>query len=183
MAATFEEPVRPLRRVEYDRLVTLGAFGDERIELLEGMLVPMSPIGPPHSATLDRLAALLVPPLLGRAVVRLQNPFAAREISEPQPDVAVVPSGEYDADHPHQAHLVIEVAESSLARDRGVKLRLYAQCAVPEYWVVNLEQRCIEVYTDPVDSAYRSFITVPPGHSVRLQRFPDLVIAVDDVVK
>jgi Uma2 family endonuclease len=183
MAAGFEERIRPLRRAEYDQLVALGVFEGEKIELLEGVLVPMSPIGPPHSSTLDRLNALLLPPLMGRAIVRIQNPFAALDVSEPEPDVTVVPLGDYDAAHPDRAELIIEVSESSLARDRGVKLRLYAECAVPEYWIVNLVDRVIEVHTDPAGSAYRSLVTCGRGESIRPLRFPDLVIRVDDVIK
>src|SRR5262249_61644787 len=90
------EGFRPLRRVEYDKLIELGAFQNEHIELLEGLLVPMSPIGPPHSSSVQKLNELLLPKLLGRATVRIQSPFAALEISEPEPDVAVVPLGDYD---------------------------------------------------------------------------------------
>ena len=91
MATDPAMPFRPLRRVEYDKLIELGAFQGEHIELLEGQLVPMSPIGPPHSSTMQRLNALLLPALLGRATVRIQDPFAAHDLSEPEPDVAVVP--------------------------------------------------------------------------------------------
>src|SRR5450432_3867156 len=142
MANAAPEIIRPLRRTEYDQLVTLGAFRGEKIELLEGVLVAMSPIGPPHSSSVQRLNALLVLALVGRAVVRPQLPFAALEFSEPEPDLAVVPLGDYDVEHPAEADLIIEVAESSLAIDRGKKLRLYAACAVPEYWIVNLVDRC-----------------------------------------
>lgn len=181
MVVPFEERIRPLRRVEYDRLVAIGAFEDEKIELLEGVLVPMSPIGPEHSGTLDQLAARLFPALVGRAVVRIQSPFAARDDSEPEPDVAVVPLGDYRTAHPHRAELIIEVAETSLARDRR-KCRLYAECRVPEYWIVNLVDRCIEVYRDPGTSTYRSLVTFRRGESVQLLGFPDIVVRVDDVI-
>ena len=105
------ENFRPLRRAEFDKLVAAGAFDDERIELLDGVLVPMSPIGPPHSSAVDALTEILVVALQGRARVRVQNPFAASDISEPQPDLLVVARGDYRADHPRTAHLAIEVAE------------------------------------------------------------------------
>src|SRR6185295_14352342 len=104
-------PERPLRRAEYDHLVSLGAFENERIELLDGLLVPMSPIGPPHSSAVQELTTLLVVAFLGRATVRIQLPFAALALSEPEPDVAVVPLGDYAKAHPNSAHLIIEVAE------------------------------------------------------------------------
>ncbi len=177
------EIIRPLRRVEYDQLVSLGVFENERIELLEGQLVTMSPIGAPHQATVDRLTRLLVLAFDGRAVVRCQGPFAALEHSEPQPDFSLFPPGEYDSDHPSQAHLIIEVADSSLALDRGKKLRLYASCAVPEYWVVNLPERCIEVYTGPSPGTYAHCERYEHGQAIRLSGFPDVVIAVADVLR
>jgi Uma2 family endonuclease len=183
MAASAAEVVRPLRRVEYDQLVKLGAFEDERIELLEGALVAMSPIGPAHDSTVQRLNRLLVLALEGRAGVRCQSSFAASEISEPEPDFTVVPTGEYDLDHPSEAHLIIEVAESSLAKDRGKKLRLYANCAIPQYWVVNLPERCIEVYTTPLLGAYGSVERFERGQSIRLVAFPDIAFAVSDILK
>ena len=183
MASSAAEVIRPLRRVEYDQLVALGAFQDERIELLDGALVAMSPIGAPHSATVQRLNRLLILALEGRAAVRCQSPFAALEFSEPEPDFSVLPLGDYDLDHPSEAHLLIEVAESSLAVDRGKKLRLYASCAVPEYWVVNLPERCVEVYTRPTTGAYGSVERYERGQSIRLLAFPDVAFAVSDILK
>jgi Uma2 family endonuclease len=184
MAPSFTpEGTRPLRRVEYDKLVRLGVFEDERIELLRGALVPMSPIGPPHSATIDRLTRILVVALLGRATVRVQNPFAALDDSEPEPDVNVVPLGDYDADHPERALVLIEVAESSLARDRGLKLQIYAENGVPEYWVVNLVNRRIEVYSNPSEAGYGTVRHFDRGEAIRLASFPDVEIPVSDVLK
>ena len=177
------EIIRPLRRVEYDQLVSLGVFEGERIELLEGALVAMSPIGAPHSAAVEQLMYLLVLALHGRASIKCQSPFAALEHSEPEPDFMVAPLGDYRTDHPSQAYLLIEVAESSLALDRGKKLRLYAGCAVPEYWVVNLPERCIEVYTAPSPGAYAHCDRYEHGQAIQLSGFPDVVIAVADVLK
>ena len=183
MATSAAEVIRPLRRVEYDQLVALGAFEDERIELLDGELVAMSPIGAPHSGAVQKLNRLLVLALEGRAAVRCQCPFAALEHSEPEPDFTVVPSADYDLDHPSEAYLVVEVAESSLAKDRGRKLRLYASCAVPEYWVVNLPERCVEVYTEPSPGTYAQAARYEPGQSIALAVFPDIAFAVSDFLK
>jgi Uma2 family endonuclease len=177
------DAIRPLRRVEYDKLVELGLLEGEHIELLEGALVVMSPPGPPHCATVSRLTNLLVPIFLGRAMVRIQMPVAASDVSEPEPDVAIVPLDEYDTAHPEQAHLLIEVAESSLARDRGLKRRIYAECGVPEYWIVNLAERCIEVYTEPAGRAFRRTQKYEPGQSIRLLRFPDVELEVSKILK
>ena len=183
MATSAAEVIRPLRRAEYEQLVELGAFRDERIELLEGVLVAMSPIGTAHCFSVRKLTELLVLALHGRATVSCQLPFAALEFSEPEPDFAILPLGDYDTEHPSEAHLIIEVSESSLALDRGKKLRLYASCAVPEYWVVNLPERCIEVYTGPIPGAYSLVEKYQRGQSIRLVAFPDVSFAVSDVLK
>ncbi len=181
MAPSLPDGVRPLRRVEYDRLVDLGMFEDERIELLDGVLVPMSPIGPPHASAVQKLDELLILALHGRAAVRPQNPFAAGDLSEPEPDLVVAPSSDYDTAHPDEAHLVIEVSESSLAKDRGIKRRIYADRGVPEYWIVNLVNRRIEVYTEPAPGAYGRVAHFERGDVIRLLRFPDVEVRVSDV--
>jgi Uma2 family endonuclease len=183
MANATAEVIRPLRRVEYDQLVALGAFQDERIELLDGALVAMSPIGAPHSSAVQKLTRMLVLALVGRAEVRPQLPFAALEFSEPEPDLAVVPVGDYDTEHPAQAHLIIEVAESSLATDRGKKLRLYARCGVPEYWIVNVAERCIEVHTVPQGDSYDRVETYGHGQAIRVGAFRDVEVRVANVLK
>jgi Uma2 family endonuclease len=173
---------RPLRRVEYDKLVEAGLLRDERVELLYGSIVQMSPIGAPHGGTVQRLNELLVLALHGRASVRIQSPFAASDASEPEPDVAVVPVGRYTTAHPSLAMLLIEVADSSLAVDRETKARLYAESSVPEYWVVNLVDRIIEVHTTIVRAVYTRVIPYQAGESVRLESFPDVSIAAAEVL-
>ena len=180
---TTAEVIRPLRRFEYDKLVELGVFENERVELLDGELVAMSPIGAPHNFAVQSLNELLVLALRGRAWVRPQMSFAAHELSQPEPDLAIVPRADYHAQQPSQALTIIEVAESSLPYDRGRKLRLYARCAVPEYWVVNIPERCVEVYSRPVENAYADCVRYEPGQSIRLASFSDVEIAVDDILK
>ena len=181
MANSFDFPIRPLRRVEYDKLVQLGVFEGERIELLEGRLVHMSPIGAPHSSTIDKLNRLFAP-LFARALVRIQNPFAATEDSEPEPDVALMPLGNYEVDHPDRAELLIEVADSSLAYDRGPKLSVYAQSGVPEYWIVNLVDRCIEVHRRPASGRYWQVTSHDERAVISPERFPDFEVRVADVL-
>ena len=112
-AVVATEGMRPLTRAEYDRLVALGFLADEHVELLHGVIVPMSPQGTRHAYTIGMLGDLLLPALVGRARVRIQMPFGASDDSEPEPDLAVVPLGDWLDDHPDWAYLVIEVAESS----------------------------------------------------------------------
>jgi Uma2 family endonuclease len=174
--------LRPITRAEYERMVELGMFEDERIELLYGALVTMSPHGAPHDSTIDRLTRLMFRLLADRATIRVQGAFAASDYSEPEPDLAVLPPRDYDRAHPTEAWLIIEVAESSLKKDRGPKARTYAAARVPEYWVVNLVAGVIEVHTAPVDGEYTRVESRGRGASITLAHFPDVILQVDDVL-
>ena len=182
MAASPAEVIRPLRRVEYDQLVNLGVFQDERVELIEGAIYQMSPIGLPHNFAVQELNERLILALHGRAKVRPQMSYAASELSEPEPDLMVTPLLDWRREQANVALLIIEVAESSLAWDRGRKLRLYATCAVPEYWIVNIPEGCIEVYTHPEGNGYAQVERFEPGQTVQLRAFPDVNIKVADVL-
>jgi Uma2 family endonuclease len=176
------EKPRPLRRVEYDRLVAGGAFEGERVELLYGTLVAMSPHDPPHSAPIQDLNELLVRALLGRPRVRVQLPVVACDESEPEPDLAVVPLGDYSREHPCEAHLIVEVAVSSLRKDREVKGPLYASSGFREYWIVNVPERLLEVYREPREGSYTDVTRLRPSETVRLVAFPDVELRVADVL-
>lgn len=182
MQPIIAEGIRPLRRREYHQLAELGAFEDEKIELLYGVLVPMSPIGEPHCVAIERLMELFVTNLAGRARVRVQMPVAASDDSEPEPDLVVASLDEALTDHPSKPLLVVEVAETSLAKDRGIKARLYAECGVPEYWVVNLVDRVIEIYREPSAGGYESRDVVGRGEMARPLVFPEVEVAVDSVL-
>jgi Uma2 family endonuclease len=178
-----DEPlrIRPLRRIEYDRLVELGVFDeDEKIELLRGALVAMSPQGSPHADCAAQLAQLLGRRFADRAHVRAHSPFAATDDSEPEPDVAAYPPGRYASGHPTTAFLLVEVAESSLRKDRGVKAEIYAEAGVPEYWIVDLVHGTVEVQTQPAYGRYTRIVTYSRGARIGLVSFPDLEVATDD---
>lgn len=170
---------RRLTRVEYDRMAELGFFTGERVELIRGIVVRMVPIGPPHVEVVDRLNELLVPALLGRARVRIQQPLLAADESEPEPDVAVVAPGSYARSHPEGAKLVIEVAHSSIDYDRVTKAPLYAASGVEEYWLVDVEGRRVEVFCDASGGAYRSVERFGAGAVLRPRAFPDVAVALD----
>ncbi len=123
---------------------------------------------------------LLVRALAGRARVRVQNSFAASDASEP--DIAVVPPGDYRKAHPAEAWLIVEVASTSLAKDRGTKAKLYAESNVGEYWVVNLVDELVMVHTDIVGGAYARVVSHRKGETIQLLRFPDVSVAVGDVL-
>lgn len=181
-AALPPELTRPLTPAEYAKMAAIGMFEHERVELVYGSIVRMPPIGPPYSSTVQRLTEVLVRALSPRASVRIQLPFVAGDQSLPEPDVAVVPRGEYRDDHPTEAFLVIEVADSSLDCDRTTKAKLYAESGVPEYWVVNLIDGIVEVHTDIVRGVYTRVVPFKRGERVVPKDFPDITLAVDDVL-
>jgi Uma2 family endonuclease len=175
--------IRPLRRAEYDKLVELGVFHeDERIELLCGFLVAMSPQGAPHAGIAAELTEILIERLGRRAQVRCGMPFAATEWSEPEPDIAVVPRRSYFDAHPERAHLIVEVSYSSLRLDRNVKRGIYAAAGVPEYWIVDVVDEVVELHSAPVDGEYTVIQRVERGGVLRPLEFPDVALAVDDLL-
>lgn len=186
-AATVEllatEPVRPITRVQYEQMVDAGVFGeDDPIELLHGMLVEkMSPQGAQHANAIEQLSAILYA-LVGRdARVRVQLPLAAGRLSLPEPDLCLVPTGPRRDGHPDRALLVIEVADTSLHRDRATKSAIYATANVPEYWIVDLGHGCIEVYTEPLGDHYGTSRVARTGDRIELVALTGRWVAVDDV--
>jgi len=139
-------------RSEYHKMAELGFFDHQRVELIEGQVIDMRSMGSEH-ATAVALTARAVERVFGPGYfTRWQRPFGVGELSEPEPDVAVI-AGEirdYTAEHPTIAVLVVEVADTSLAYDRAEKASLYAKAGVAEYWIVNLIDRQLEVHRSPV---------------------------------
>jgi Uma2 family endonuclease len=174
------EGVRGLQRPEYEALVARGAFDDERVELLEGVIVHMSPHGPLHDGTLDMLVERLGS-LSDRAKLRVQSAFAASDGSQPEPDLALVERRDHRTSHPNAAFLIIEIADTSLDRDSKIKPAIYARCGVPEYWVVDLVHSVLIVFREPGEEGYGSMATLRRGDSVALLAFPDVVLRVGDL--
>jgi Uma2 family endonuclease len=159
--ATSDDVIRTRRwnRREYDRLIELGILHeDEPIELLAGRLVVAEPKRPPHAVATDLVASALRHAFGPGWTVRTQAPIALDDLSEPEPDLAVVQGDAraYRDAHPTRPVLAVEIAESSLRLDRGLKHRLYAQAGLQEYWIVNLVDRVLEVYREPVRRGRRS---------------------------
>jgi Uma2 family endonuclease len=169
-------------REEYEQFVATGALDGERVELIDGEIWDMNPIGPDHCESVDRITETMIRRLGDRARVRTQGAIAIGERSEPQPDVLVMARRNYATSHPTTAYLAIEVAASSLKRDRGVKAALYAEAAIPEYWIVNLVDRIVEVRSEIISAAYTKLTSYRSGQSITLIQFPDVTIAVDDVL-
>ncbi|HEY4158589.1 MAG TPA: Uma2 family endonuclease [Polyangiaceae bacterium] len=175
------EKPRRLKRSEYERLVELGMFEDERVELLYGTIVEMSPAYPEHAGPITQLNMLLVPALVGRAAVRVQLSLLAEEESVPEPALAIVPLKSYQHEHPAGALLVIEVASSSLRKDRIFKAPLYAASGVAEYWIVNVSDRRIEVLADSDGARYQTEQSYGIGEKLAPRAFPDVTLNVADV--
>jgi len=176
------ETIRPMKRVEYESLTNQGYFEDEHVELLFGMVVQMPPIDEGHVKAVGRVMERLILALSGRAEVRIQAPYAASDWSEPEPDACVVPRNDDWKNHPDQAFLVVEVARSSLRRDRGPKARLYATANVDEYWIVDHVHERVEVFRDPHEGGWSTCTIHKRGEAISLLRFPDVSIAVNDVL-
>jgi len=175
------ELVRSLKRSEYDRMVELGLFQDERVELIRGVLVKMSPQLAPHASTVQKLNQLLVTRLQGRFTLRIQSPIALSDDTEPEPDVAVVPLGDYEAEHPSTALLIIEVSDTTLKKDRA-KAAVYASAEIGEYWIVNLGARTVEVYSSPDGNRYAEARTLRAGDVLRPAALPDVALAVAEIL-
>ena len=174
------EVVRTLRRVEYDSLVARGYFDDERVGLLHGALVMKDPQSPPHASVsqrLNRIFAARVPE--ERAALRLHSPLAASDDSEPEPDVTLVPPGDYLDVHPTNAFLVVEVSDSSLKKDREIEAGLYAATGIPEYWLVDLRHGVVEVHTEPGAGRYQRVTPCRRGDSIHLVALSDVTVEVD----
>ena len=175
---------RPITVDEYHRMGEAGILTeDDRVELIEGELVAMAPIGSDHSGTVNALNHLLVMAVHGRAVVAVQNPVILDDRSEPQPDFAVL---RYRDDHYRRATpraedvvLIVEIANSSLNYDRAVKRPLYARRGIPEYWIVNVSGHEVEVCRTPVGDRYDTITRAVRGDVLEPALLPGVTISVD----
>lgn len=176
-------PVHPLTVDDVAAMVRCGILGeDDRIELLDGVLVEMSPQSEPHAAAVRRLTMLLAPIAAAAGMeVSPQCPLnVVSPISRPEPDLAVVPAGDWDA-HAAQALLVIEVSVSSRAVDLGRKAAIYAEAAIPEYWVLDIEGRRLVVHRDPTGDRYAAVASLTDAEVVTAARLA-LTVAVADLL-
>jgi Uma2 family endonuclease len=150
---TLDPPrIHQLTRYEYEKMGEVGLFVGKHVELIEGRIIEMSPMGSSHATCVTLIGETLREGFGQDFVVRWQMPLDLGETSEPEPDVAVIPgrARDYALAHPKTAALIVEVAESSLDYDRVEKASLYAKAGIKDYWVVNLVDRWLEVSRDPV---------------------------------
>jgi len=189
---TYPTRTRHWTRAEYDRLIDSGFFRpDDPVELLGGEMIVSEPQGSAHHTAVGLVEDALRAVLGSAWLVRSQGPIVLDDDSEPEPDIAVVAGvrRDYSGEHPAQAVLIVEVAESSLMFDRQYKGGLYARAGLGDYWILNLVDRVLEVYREPVADAgtpfgwrYRSVAIAGPESSVALLAIPDARILVRDLL-
>lgn len=172
---------------DYHRMGEAGILTeDDRVELIRGEIVMMSPIGSKHAGCVNALTRLLAVALNGVACVQVQNPIGLDNFSEPQPDLSVLKyrADDYRSASPVTANvlLVIEVADSTLGSDRGVKLPLYAEAGIPEYWLVDLQGERVEVYRAPASGAYAEKQVLARGEQVICGTLPQLTLDVATIL-
>ena len=169
---------------DYHRMVDAGIlFEDDRVELIRGEILAMSPIGPPHNGTVMRANNALVPIVGKRAIVGVQGAVRLDEYDEPQPDIYLLRPRDdfYTTEHagPPDILLIIEIADSSLEYDRGIKASLYAETGVPEYWVADIKNDCVWAYSGFEEKAYRVIREFHRGEVIAPQLLPDCRIQVE----
>lgn len=182
---TVELPQRLLSLKEYNAMIEARILTeDDKVELLEGRIVAMSPSGPSHADPINILNEILVRQLDESRQLRVQCAIELGDRNAPEPDLAIVHRRGYRAKHPDESDVlvVIEVAVSSTGKERGVKAPIYANFGIPEYWIVLPEQSSIEVYRDPRNGRYAEMRTYTSGDTVESAPAPEVAIKVSDVL-
>jgi len=171
---------------QYHRMVEAGVLDDERVELLRGEIVQMSPEGIPHAHISSRTGEYLIRVLGDRAHVRLAKPITISDGSEPEPDIAIVQEleDEYLTHHPYPENVfwLMEYSNTSLEKDLGIKAEIYAEANIQEYWVVNLRDGILVVFRDPAQGRYRSRQEFTQGTICPLA-FADVEMAIERLVR
>lgn len=171
---------------DYHRMAEVGILTEaDRVELIEGRIIVMSPIGSRHAACVKRLNASLSQQASSYVLVSIQDPIQLNDYSEPEPDVALLRPRDdfYATGHPtaEDILLLIEVSDTSEGYDREEKVPLYARSNIPEVWLVSLAKKRVEVFTEPVADIYRQVRYVLPGETLAAQQIPNVQLAVDDL--
>ena len=179
------------RRFTVDEYYTMARSGilreDDRVELIEGEITQMNPIGSRHMACVKRIVdCFLALQVEKKALMNIQDPIRLDEFNEPEPDVALLkPRADfYENQHPGPADalLIVEVSDTSLAYDRDVKVPLYARFGVPEVWIADVENKTVTVYRAPSPRGYEEMKTCRIGQTLSPLAFPELNVAVESIV-
>ena len=173
---------------EYMKMAEVGILKEsERLELIDGDIIEMSPIGNPHEARTSASHRLLAPLFIeGRVVLRVQGHVQLDENNRPEPDLALLKWRddlyESESPAPEDILLLIEVSDSTLASDRNVKLALYARFDIPEVWIENIPDRVVEAYANPVEGQYTESRIYRPGETITPRAFPDVSLSVSEII-
>ncbi|NMG07555.1 Uma2 family endonuclease [Brasilonema sp. UFV-L1] len=172
---------------QYHKMAEFGILReDEQVELIRGEIIEMSPIGTKHAACVNRLVNLLIQRLGKRIILAPQNPVILSDNSEPQPDVTLLQPREdfYENAHPqpNDIFLIIEVADTTVKYDREVKIPLYAEDKITEVWLVDINEQCVEVFSEPTADGYQNVQKFRRGESLAIQAFGDVKISVDEIL-
>ena len=172
---------------DYLRMAEVGLLAeDDRVELVQGEIVEMSPIDVAHASTVSRLLAVLIRVVGQRVILSVQNPVQLDSESLPQPDIALLrPRDDFYSTHhpgPEDVFLLVEVSDPTLNYDRRTKSMLYGAAGIIEYWIVNLSEQRIEVYREPQSDGYRTTTRYAPGETLSLLAFPGVDIDTAEIL-
>jgi Uma2 family endonuclease len=178
---------RHFTALEFERMAAMAIFGDdERVELLDGVVVPMTPIGDRHIGCVNYLTDCLGDRLRGRALIQAQSAIQLAPDWVPQPDVAILRRRQdyyrRGKARPEEVFLLIEVADTSASLDRDAKLPAYARGGIPEVWLVDLDADLILVARDPKPAGYAAIASHSRGSALRVPGFPDITLTVDEIL-
>ena len=172
---------------QYHQMSEAGIFSEnDKVELINGEIIEMSPIGRRHTACVNRLNSVFSQLLGKKVIVAVQNPILLNNLSEPEPDIALLKprTDFYESGHPQpqDIFLLIEVADSSIEYDRDVKIPLYASSGITEVWLVDIYEQVIIVYRYPSENGYSDIQKLSRGEKMSIQAFPEINLVVDDIL-
>ncbi len=172
---------------QYHQMATNGIFApSDRLELINGEIIEMSPIGIRHASCVRRSINLFAKKLGDLAIIDAQDPIKLNDLSEPQPDIAVLrPRADFYATahpQPQDILLLIEVADTTINSDRAVKVPLYASNGISELWLIDLNNQIIEVYYEPIGDRYRYMQLFQTGQTIHLQAFPHISLDINEIL-
>lgn len=172
---------------EYHQMIEAGILTkDDKVELIRGEIVQMPAVGRRHTSHVKRLTELFYIRLLSRVTIGVQDPVELDDRSAPEPDISLLRRRDdfYESGHPHSEDilLIVEVADATAETDRNIKIPLYAEDNIVEVWLVDINEQCVVVYREPSPSGYQNIQRFQRGQTLSILAFPDIEIAVDNVL-